>query len=131
MRQVKIFGALLGLCGILTGSPGGSAATKLMTETEKIESLIRTVDALEDAVFIRNGTEYNCHAAAEHMRAKWNWKKNEIKTARDFIRVAATSSSMSGKDYLIRFKDGREVKSADFLLAELAKIERNAGKGGG
>jgi len=29
----------------------------------------------------------------------------------------------SGKPYLIRFKDGREIKSQEFLLAELKKIE--------
>ena len=32
--------------------------------------------------------------------------------------------SPMGKPYLIRFKDGREMKSRDFLLAELKKIEK-------
>ena len=97
-----------------------SAAT--MTETQKIEHLIGTVAKLRDAVFVRNGKEYDCKEAAEHMRRKWKWKEDEIETARDFIRIAASASSMSGKPYLIRFKDGREVKSADFLNAELDKL---------
>jgi GH43 family beta-xylosidase len=124
-----VFCAILVLCAAPAAS--SAAADKPMTETEKIEALIHAVDTLEGAVFIRNGKEYDCHAAADHMRTKWNWKKGEIKTARDFIRLAATSSSMSGKDYVIRFKDGREVKAADFLLAELEKLEGKQGKGGG
>jgi hypothetical protein len=32
-------------------------------------------------------------------------------------------SGTSGKPYFIRFKDGREIKSQEFLFAELNKIE--------
>ena len=100
-----------------------------MTETEKIEHLISTVAALKDAVFVRNDKEYDGEAAADHMRRKWKWKADEIRTARDFIRIAASVSSTTGKPYLIRFKDGREVTSGDFLNAELEKLEKTPGKG--
>lgn len=94
-----------------------------LSETQKIEVLIHTVESLKDATFIRNGDSYDCKKAAEHMRKKWEWKKSDIKTAHDFIRIAASSSSQSGKPYLIRFKDGKETKSGDFLEGELAKLE--------
>ncbi len=121
------------LCVLLFGglAANGRADEKPMTETGKIEALIGIVDALKDALFVRNGREYDCHAAAAHMRDKWAWKRKEIKTARDFIRLAASASSISGEPYLIRFKDGRELKSGDFLLAELEKLEQTNGKGGG
>ena len=48
----------------------------------------------------------------------------EVKSARDFIRVVASTSSQSGEPYWIQFKDGRKIKSADFLEAELVKLER-------
>jgi hypothetical protein len=35
----------------------------------------------------------------------------------------ASVSSTTGKPYLIRFGNGREVKSSDYLLAELKKLE--------
>ena len=47
----------------------------------------------------------------------------KVKTARDFIDKVASASGTSGKPYLIRFKDGHEIKSQEFLLAELKKIE--------
>jgi hypothetical protein len=106
--------------------PLAASGAKPLSETEKIEALIGTVAQLHDAVFVRNGATHDARAAADHLRKKWNAQKSDIKTARDFIRLAGSVSSMSGKPYLIRFKDGHEVKSADFLSAELDKLEGRA-----
>jgi pyrroloquinoline quinone biosynthesis protein B len=95
-----------------------------LTEQQKIESLIAAVESLQNAVFIRNDVEYDCKAAADHMRTKWDFAGNRIKTARDFIAQLASASSVSGKPYLIRFKDGREITSGEFLLADLKKLEQ-------
>lgn len=115
-------------CAILFCCTAGVLAidqptTKPLTEDEKIEALIRSVDELKDATFIRNGKEYDCHAAAKHMRDKWDYGRKHIKTAGDFIDKVASKSSMSGKSYHIRFKDGRDVESGTFLHDELNKIE--------
>jgi hypothetical protein len=99
------------------------ATTQPLSEDQKIERLIRTVDELKDATFIRNGSEYDCHAAAKHMRDKWDYGKKQIHTAGEFIDKAASKSSASGKPYLIRFKDGREIESGAFLRDELKKLE--------
>ena len=95
-----------------------------VTEKEKIEALIQRVVELKDAKFVRNGTAYDAATAAKFLRGKWDANASAIKTAQDFIDKAATASSTSGKPYLIRFNDRREVKSADFLRAELQKIEK-------
>ena len=97
--------------------------TKPLSEDEKIERLIRVVAELKDATFIRNGKAHDCREAAKHMRDKWEHGKDQVKTATDFIDKAASKSSISGKPYLIRFKDGREVESGAFLRDELKKIE--------
>ena len=106
---------------VLAGAP--APAPPALTEDQKIEALLRTVDGMKDAVFVRNGTAYDGHAAAGHLRDKWRWKKAEVKTARDFIRVCASVSAQSGRPYLVRWKDGRVEKSADFLLAALERLE--------
>ena len=92
-------------------------------EKKRIESLISTVENLKDAKFVRNGTEYDCKAAAEHMRDKWQYAGSKVKTARDFITLIATKSSQSGKPYLIRFKDGTQVESGKYLTEQLEKLE--------
>ena len=135
-ESVRLAAILCAACMLLAGwgckadvapavaaEKNGKASAGKMTEVEKIEALIATVAGMKDAVFIRNGREYDGKKAAEHLRDKWEWKKDEIRTARDFIRIAASGSSLSGKPYVIRFADGREVKSADFFTAELEKLE--------
>lgn len=100
-----------------------SRPARKLTQKQKIETLIAHIENLADATFIRNETEHNCREAAKHMRDKWQWKRKEIRTARDFIQVAATKSSVSGRPYLIRFKDGREVKCGEYLLQQLKQLE--------
>jgi hypothetical protein len=99
---------------------------KKLTEDEKIESLIKHVENLKDAKFVRNGTEHDPSEAAQLMRYKWDNNKDEIKTAKHFITICATKSSTSGQPYLVRFKDGKEQKSADYLTTELEKLEKPA-----
>lgn len=92
-------------------------------EAQKIEALIQTVAALQGAVFIRNGSEHTPAEAADHLRLKWKNAGKRVKSAADFIRTCGTGSSLSGQPYKIRYKDGREVASADFLWTELKKLD--------
>ena len=85
----------------------------------KIEALINHVGSLSSAVFVRNGSEYDAKSAAKFLRGKWDANKKEIKTPEDFIGKVATKSSTSGKPYLIRFKDGKEVPCAEYLTGQL------------
>ncbi len=94
-------------------------------EKQKIEMLIRQIGELKDANFVRNGSTYGPITAVHFLRAKWTANDAEVKTAHDFIDKVASVSGTSGKPYLIRFKDGREIKSRDFLLEELTKWARN------
>ena len=93
-------------------------------EIQKIEILIKQVRALKDARFIRNGSSYSADNAATFLRRKWQANESNVKTARDFIDKVASFSGTSGKPYRIRFKDGREIESQEFLVAELRKIEK-------
>jgi hypothetical protein len=101
---------------------GAMAAAPPQTEAEKIEALIKHVESLADAKFIRNGVEYDSKTAGQFLRGKWNANESSIKTAQDFIEKIATQSSTTGRPYLIKLKDGREVKSGEYLTAELKKL---------
>jgi hypothetical protein len=104
-------------------APAATDGAKPLSEKEKIEALIRHVEGLQDAVFVRNGSDYDAKTAGKFLRGKWD-KESAVKTARDFIDKVASVSSTSGKAYLIRFKDGKEVKSGEYLSRELEKLEK-------
>lgn len=103
--------------------PAVTGQTAPTAERQKIEALIKQVGDLKDAKFIRNGSTYEVATAVRFLRGKWDANLAEVKSARDFIDKVASASGTSGKPYLIRFKDGREIKSREFLLAELQKLE--------
>ena len=94
-----------------------------MTETQKIEHLLRYVEGLKGAVFIRNGESHQPTEAAVHLRVKWEKAGNKVKTAIDFIEICASKSSMSGKPYTIKMPDGKELPARDVLLRELKRIQ--------
>jgi len=108
---------------LLTAPPFANTQILPATEKQKIEVLIKQVGDLKDAKFIRNGSTYEPATAVRFLRGKWNANISEVKTARDFIDKIASKSGTSGNPYLIRFKDGTEIQSRDFLLMELKKIE--------
>jgi len=99
------------------------AQTLPTAERQKIEALIKYVGGLRDAQFIRNDSSYSVSTAVRFLRGKWETNDAVVKTARDFIDKVASVSGTSGKPYVIRLKDGKEIPSREFLLAELKKIE--------
>jgi tRNA C32,U32 (ribose-2'-O)-methylase TrmJ len=101
------------------------AADKPLTEKGKIEALIKHLENLKDATFIRNDSNYEAKTAARFLRGKWQAQEKEIKTAMDFIEKVASVSSTSGKPYVIRFKNAREVKCGKYLIDELKKLEKD------
>jgi hypothetical protein len=119
LRLILIFAFALGISDLSFVQ----AQTLPNSEKQKIEALIKQVANLKDAKFVRNGSTYNADSAATFLRRKWGANESEVKTARDFIDKVASFSGTSGKPYLIRFKDGGEIKSRDFLLAQLKKLE--------
>ncbi|MER3441527.1 MAG: hypothetical protein C4296_09160 [Gemmataceae bacterium] len=113
---------MLGL--ILAGDLALGADPLPVAEKNKIEALIEHIENLRDATFVRNDRSYDAKTAARFMRGKWEANKADIKSARDFVDKVASVSSTTGKPYLIRFKDGKEVKSGTYLLQVLEKMEK-------
>ena len=92
------------------------------SERTKIETLIASVEKHPGATFVRNGKAYKPATAAKFLRGKWDDRAKDIRNAEDFIVKVASKSSTTGRPYLVRFSDGREVLTADFFRAELAKL---------
>jgi hypothetical protein len=77
--------------------------------------------ANSDATFIRNGQTHTPQEAVDHIKAKYEHFKNEIKTPEDFIRLSASKSLLTGQPYLVRTKDGKEMQLSAWLTDALKK----------
>jgi len=79
--------------------------------------------------FNRNGSWYSGAEARSHLLKKLDYLESHdaaLKRSEDFIQQAATSSSMSGKPYLVRCSAAAPVESKVWLTQELTKLR--AGK---
>jgi hypothetical protein len=73
--------------------------------------------------FIRNSSEHSATEAADHMNKKYLHFKEDIRTPEDFIKLCATKSLLSGKPYLMVNDQGEQVRTSDWLRAELADYQ--------
>ena len=93
---------------------------KAVDERARIEALIDAV-AKSGVIFIRNGSEYDAAAAADHLRTKWSRAGDRVKTAEEFIEVLGSRSSQTGEPYRVRLPDGTERESGPWLRDLLAQ----------
>ena len=94
-----------------------------------IEYLLARV-ASSDLKFVRNGKVHAPPEAVKHIHRKYNYYKDRIRTAEDFIALAATKSMVSGNQYMI-ISDGGEQPAADWLKSALAEYRAANNDAGG
>ena len=99
----------------------GAVSAQDNIEKKKIEFLISSVENLKGAIFIRNGSEHDGKAAAEHLRMKLKNAGSYVKTADDFIRLCASKSYITGRPYMIRLSNGKTIKSEEYFREKLKK----------
>lgn len=117
MKAFLFAGALLASCG-------AGAATPDAARTE-ILHLLGAVEASQ-CKFNRNGSWHDAKAARAHLEKKFAYldKKDLVPDSERFIERGATSSSASGKPYLMQCGGAKPVTSAEWLTAELTRYRK-------
>ncbi len=74
--------------------------------------------------FNRNGSWYSSTDAKAHLASKLGYliDKKKVEGTEQFITLAASTSSMSGKDYLVKCGTAQPVPSSAWLKSELQII---------
>ena len=96
-----------------------SVSAQESIEKKKIEFLISSLETLKGAKFIRNGSEHEGKEAEHHLRMKLRIADGNVQTADDFIRLCASKSFMTGKPYMIKYSDGKIIKSEEYFREKL------------
>lgn len=89
----------------------------------EVDALLARLQA-SGCEFNRNGSWYAGAEARAHLLKKLDYLegKDMVSTAEQFIDRGASSSSMSGKPYLVRCAGKAPVESAQWLRAELQAL---------
>lgn len=72
--------------------------------------------------FERNGEVHKSTRAAQHLMMKYYRAKDRISTAEDFIKMVATKSNKTGREYQVIFDERHKYPSNVVLRSELAKL---------
>jgi hypothetical protein len=132
MRPILIgFVTFISAVSLIVSIPFAQTDPTMADLDQTIQYLLDHV-AKSDVTFIRNGKSYQPQKAADHMKAKADHYKKEIKTPEDFIRLAGSKSRISGQVYLVKTKEGKEIPCADWLtkiLNDYVKRQKESKRG--
>ena len=112
------------LASMVLASGASAESPAPVTESARIDALIRAVEGRSDLQFLRNDVAYSSREAGLHLRTKLAFAGSQIKTVEDFIDHVGTGSSTTGRPDLVRFIDGKLIPSAEFLRGELKRISQ-------
>ena len=79
-----------------------------------------------DCAMERNGKRYESEDAYSHVRKKYEYFRDKIRSSEDFIEYSASKSTMSGNYYRVFCKDEPAVLTQDWLLEELRNYRERA-----
>jgi len=118
--MAQLFRQLMMAVGITLIATNAQAQPTPQT-IQEIKGLLDFVE-LSECQFVRNGKEYPGSQAREHLEKKLNYleDRNLVSSAEDFINLAATKSSMSGRVYEVRCPEGVQPAST-WLKSELQR----------
>ena len=74
-----------------------------------------------NCTFIRNGDQHSAAEAVEHMQKKYDYFREDVASAEQFIELSASKSLLSGRPYWIACPNREKQYSRTWLLNELAR----------
>jgi hypothetical protein len=109
----------------------GSAATLAPVARTEIDTLMARLEA-SGCEFNRNGTWHAAADAKSHLLRKLKYleDRGSVETTEQFIELAASGSSMTGKPYLVKCGNAAAQESATWLRAQL-QLMRSGGRAKG
>ncbi len=113
---MRILAALLLAC-LLASAAAAPLSPPARSEIEGLLSRLET----SGCDFNRNGTWYPGAEAKVHLMRKLKYLEDRgaVQSAEQFVELAATASSVSGRPYLVRCGNGTPVESATWLATQL------------
>jgi len=125
MRTTNILAVIL--VTLATTTSPAFAADLPATSRAEIDALLNRLGA-SGCQFNRNGSWYSSAEAKAHLAKKLNYlvEKKKLDGTEQFIKLAASSSSMSGTPYQVRCGDSQPVASQTWLTTELQTIRAKA-----
>ena len=114
---------------IFLTAPGARAAPLPPAARAEIGALLTSLER-SGCEFNRNGSWHSGSEAKTHLLRKLQYleDKDAVSTTEQFIERGASTSSSTGKPYLVRCPGAAPIESKQWLMARLATVRASAGK---
>jgi len=118
VKIIAVLAVVVSCCGNVSAY-AADLSLQSRTEIDYLVSYLKN----SGCQFNRNGEWYSADEAASHLGKKYGYllKKNMLSSTEEFIDKAATSSSVSGKLYLVKCANEVSVESKAWFNAELSR----------
>lgn len=115
----KILCAAVALCLTLP------AYAKLNAHEEaRINAMLSALAQQHDLTFVRNGDDHTSEEAVSHLQLKLSNTRNRINTAEQFIDKVASSSSMTGKPYIVKIPGKSDENAQTYLHSLIEQTDK-------
>ncbi|VAW58332.1 hypothetical protein MNBD_GAMMA08-2665 [hydrothermal vent metagenome] len=108
-------------------SSGSAQADVPKNQAKEVSHLLQFVKNSQCKIN-RNGAEHSGDKSYKHIENKYDYFRDDIKSTEDFIKYAATKSTMSGSYYEVTCPNKKTIKSRDWLLQELKRFRDKKSK---
>ncbi|WEJ86785.1 MAG: YfeK family protein [Klebsiella huaxiensis] len=113
------------LCAVMALFLTLPAFAKLNAYQEaRINAMLDALGQKKDLIFVRNGDAHTCEEAVSHLRLKLGNTRNRIDTAEQFIDKVASSSSITGKPYIVRIPGKSDENAQPYLHTLIAETDK-------
>ncbi len=121
-RGISMVAALVSLAALCSAAWAAQPDTRAKAEIAHLLSFVKA----SGCEFNRNGSWYPSEEAASHIERKYDYVLNKgmVSSAEDFIRLAATESSYSGRAYTVKCGEATQT-SADWLQQALQRFRQS------
>ncbi len=109
-------------CLLIAHTASADVPAEQATEVDYLLNFVRQSQCTID----RNGTHHTGPKASEHIKKKYDYFRDDIKTTEDFIKYAATKSTLSGKYYSVICPNRDTIKTQAWLLNELSHFRKKS-----
>ena len=126
MPMNRILLTVVALAILNSLSAASPTATPVRAEIDALLARLQT----SGCQFNRNGSWYSGAEAQDHLLRKFEYleKNGAIQSAEQFIELAASGSSLSGKPYQVRCGSESPVESRQWLIRQLSVIRSSSGQ---
>ncbi|MBA7848304.1 YfeK family protein [Klebsiella sp. RHBSTW-00465] len=93
-------------------------------QEERINAMLDALGQKKDLILVRNGDAHTCEEAVSHLRLKLGNTRNRIDTAEQFIDKVASSSSITGKPYIVRIPGKSDENAQPYLHTLIAETDK-------